>query len=84
MFTKPGTANVSPEDRRKLLPLLKYYRSKAHPFTACYRDQIKHGLTPDHAKRRCAVLKDLITGTTKWRGKETKAKVVARLLKARS
>lgn len=66
-FTKPGTANVSPADRKKLAGLLKHYRAKAHPFKACYRDQIKHGLTPDHAARRCAVLKDLIHGGTGWR-----------------
>ena len=67
MFTKPGTANVSPSDRVKLRFLIAHYMKKAHPFTSCYRDQIKHGLTPDHAARRCAVLKDLGTGTTKWR-----------------
>ena len=67
MFTKPGTANVSAKDKLKLLPLLKHYRSKAHPFTACYNDPIKHGLSPDHAKRGCAVIKDLATGSTKWR-----------------
>lgn len=71
-FTKPGTANVSASDKKKLSGLLKYYATKAHPFTACYRDQIKHGLSPDHAARRCAVLKDLIKGNTKWRGKEKK------------
>ncbi|HEV2791852.1 MAG TPA: peptidoglycan-binding domain-containing protein, partial [Solirubrobacterales bacterium] len=30
---------------------------------------MKHGLSADHANRRCAVVKDLIKGTTKWRGK---------------
>jgi hypothetical protein len=68
-FTKPGTANVSPADKKKLSPLLKHYAKKAHPFTTCVRDQVKHGLGADHAKRRCAVLKDIIRGTTKWRGK---------------
>jgi hypothetical protein len=66
-FTKPGTANVSAKDRVKLLPLLKHYGKKRHPFTACYRDQIKNGLSPGHAARRCAVLKDLIHGGTDWR-----------------
>lgn len=66
-FTKPGTANVSPSDMKKLSGLLKHYAKKPHPFTSCYRDQIKHGLSKDHAARRCAVLKDLIRGTTKWR-----------------
>ena len=66
-FTKPGTANVSASDRKKLSPLILHYMKMAHPFTACYRDQIKHGLSPDHAARRCAVIKDLGKGTTKWR-----------------
>jgi hypothetical protein len=69
-FTKPGTSNVSAADRKKLKGLLLHYAKQPHPFTACYRDQIKHGLSPDHAARRCAVLKDLIKGTTKWRGKD--------------
>lgn len=70
-FSK-GTANVSPRDMVKLRGLLKHYAKKKHPFTACYRDQVKHGLSPDHAKKRCAVIKDLIKGTTKWRSTERK------------
>jgi len=77
-FTKPGTANVSPADRTKLAPLLAHYAKMAHPFTACYRDQIKHGLSKDHAARRCAVLKDLIVGSTSWR-KGKRAKNLAEL-----
>ena len=69
-FSKPGTADVTAADRKKLAPLLLHYSKMAHPFTACVRDQVKHGLSEDHAKRRCAVLKDLIKGTTKWRGKD--------------
>lgn len=69
-FTKPGTANVSPSDLAKLRPLMAHYAKMPHPFTSCKRDQIKHGLTEDHANRRCAVLKDLIRGTTKWRNNE--------------
>lgn len=69
-FTKPGTANVGPGDLRKLAPLMRHYAANPHPFSACKRDQLKHGLSEDHANRRCAVLKDLIKGTTKWRGKE--------------
>lgn len=65
--TKPGTANVSPADKKKLSGLLKHYAKKAHPFSACKRDQVKHGLSPEHANRRCAVLKDIIRGNTKWR-----------------
>ncbi len=66
-FSKPGTADVTPADRAKLAGLLKHYRGKAHPFTACKRDQMKHGLSEEHANRRCAVIKDLIEGNTKWR-----------------
>jgi hypothetical protein len=58
-FTKPGTANVSASDRKKLSPLIRHYMSMAHPFTQCVKDQKKHGLSDDHAKRRCAVLKQL-------------------------
>ena len=67
--TKPGTANVSAADKVKLKGILLHYKKMPHPFTACYRDQVKHGLSPDHAKRRCAVIKDLIEGGTGWRGK---------------
>lgn len=70
-FSK-GTANVSARDMVKLKGLLAHYAKKAHPFTACYNDQIKHGLSKDHAAKRCAVLKDLIKGTTKWRSTERK------------
>jgi Putative phage serine protease XkdF len=66
-FSTPGTANVSVKDRAKLKGLLAHYGGKAKPFTACKADQIKHGLSEDHANRRCAVLKDLIRGTTRWR-----------------
>lgn len=58
-FSKPGTADVTPSDLKKISPIVKHYASMAHPFTACYRDQIKHGLSDDHAKRRCAVVKML-------------------------
>lgn len=71
--TKPGTANVSASDKKKLSGLIKHYMSKPHPFTSCVADQKKHGLSDDHARRRCAVLKDLGTGTTKWRGKKKAA-----------
>lgn len=66
-FSKPGTSDVTPADKKKLRPLILHYMKQPHPFTACVRDQIKHGVSPDHARRRCAVLKDLGTGTTKWR-----------------
>ncbi len=66
-FSKPGTADVTPADRAKLAGLLKHYRGMTHPFRVCKRDQMKHGLSEDHAERRCAVIKDLIEGNTKWR-----------------
>lgn len=66
-FTKPGTANVSPEDRKKLRGLIDHYRGMAHPFTACVRDQKKHGIADDHAKARCAVLMDLGAKPPGWR-----------------
>jgi hypothetical protein len=71
-FTKPGTANVSASDRDKLKYLIAHYMKQPHPFRACYKDQIKHGLSPRHAAARCAVLKDLGMGTTKWRNKGRK------------
>lgn len=59
---------ASPADRKKLKGLLKYYAKKPHPFRACVRDNTKR-FGPDGAKRVCATLKDIIRGTTKWRGK---------------
>jgi hypothetical protein len=63
-----GTANVSASDMKKLAPLLKHYRGKAHPFSTCVRDNRKRfgPLT----EKYCAVLKDLIEGDTNWRGKK--------------
>lgn len=66
-----SSKNVTPEDRRKLKGLLKYYAKKPHPFRACVRDNTKR-FGPDGAKRICATLKDIIRGTTKWRGKNNK------------
>lgn len=61
-FTKVPAANVA-----KLRPIIDHYKGMAHPFATCVRDQVKHGLSEDHANRRCAVVKDLGQGTTKWR-----------------
>ena len=79
-FTKPGTANVTPADRKKLSGLLAHYAKMPHPFTACKKDQMSHGLSEEHANRRCAVIKDLIRGTTKWRGKAKEEEVALDLL----
>jgi hypothetical protein len=59
---------VGPEARRKLKGLLKFYAKKPHPFTACVRDNTKR-FGKERAEKVCAVLKDIIRGTTKWRGK---------------
>lgn len=75
-FTKPGTANITPADMKKLAPLIKHYDAQPHFFGACVRDQMKHGLSKDHANRRCAVLKDAARGTTKWRSSEAAAAAV--------
>lgn len=67
--TRPGTnfTKIPPANVAKLKGIIEHYKGMAHPFTACVRDQIKHGLSEDHANRRCAVVKDLAMGTTKWR-----------------
>ena len=69
-FTKPGTANVDPSDLKKLGPLIKHFAAQAKPFTACVRAQVKHGLSMDHARRRCAVLADLGMKPPGWRSRE--------------
>lgn len=76
---RPGTnwTQVSPDAKKKLAPLVRHYMAKAHPFTECVRDQIKHGLSEQHAKGRCAVVKDIGSGGTGWRkGGKTREQVV--------
>jgi hypothetical protein len=68
-FSK-GTANVSPADMKKLSPLLRHYGKMEHPFAACVRDNRKR--FGKATEKYCAVLKDLIKGTTKWRSTERK------------
>jgi len=63
--------DVTPADRKKLSGLLKFYAKKKHPFTACVRDNTKR-FGRERAERICAVLKDIIRGTTKWRSTERK------------
>lgn len=65
-----GTANVSPADMKKLKGLLSHYRKKPHPFRSCVRDNRKR--FGPRTEAMCAVLKDLIKGTTSWRGKGKK------------
>lgn len=65
-FSKPGTADVTAGDRKKLSGILKHYAASAHPFTDCVRDQKKNdpSISDDHANRRCAVIKALIGRST--------------------
>jgi hypothetical protein len=61
-----NASRVGPEARHKLHGLLKYYAKKPHPFTSCVHDNRKR--FGPRAEAICAVLKDIIRGTTKWRG----------------
>jgi putative peptidoglycan binding protein len=62
----PNWKQVSPANKRKVSPLVRHYMGKAHPFTACVRDNSKR-FGPERAKRICAVVKDLGKRTTRWR-----------------
>lgn len=59
--------DVGPEQRHQLRGLLKHYAKKARPFTSCVRDNMKR-FGPGRTEAVCATLKDIIRGTTKWRG----------------
>lgn len=66
----PGASQantVGPESRHKLRFLLRYYAKKDHPFTACVHDNMKR-FGPNRTERVCATVKDIIRGTTHWRG----------------
>ena len=72
MFSK-GTANVTPADKKRLLPILRHIASKGpHFHTQCMNTEGVRKKYPDPKRRAaaCAVLKDLWLGTTKWRGKD--------------
>lgn len=58
---------VGPEARNKLRALLKFYAKKPHPFRACVTDNMKR-FGPGRTEAVCATLKDMIRGTTHWRG----------------
>lgn len=64
---KPGInyLQVTPDARYKLRGLMQYYAKKPHPFRACVRDNRKR--FGPRTEGVCAVLKDLIMNTTKWR-----------------
>lgn len=58
---------VGPDARHKLRGILKHYAKEPHPFRACVRDNMKR-FGPGRTEKVCATLKDIIRGTTKWRG----------------
>lgn len=58
---------VGPDARHKLKGILQHYAKDPHPFTACVHDNMKR-FGPGRTERVCAVLKDIIRGTTHWRG----------------
>lgn len=58
---------VGPDARHKLRGILKHYAKMPHPFRACVKDNTKR-FGPGRVERVCAVLKDIIRGTTHWRG----------------
>lgn len=62
----PNYKLVTPKEKGQLSGLMAHYAKKAHPFTACVTDNTKR-FGKDRAERICAVLKDLIRGTTSWR-----------------
>lgn len=66
----PGASEadtVGPHARHKLKGLLRYYAKQAHPFNACVKDNMKR-FGPNRTERVCATVKDIIRGTTHWRG----------------
>jgi hypothetical protein len=76
---KPGTnwKQVTPENRKRVNPLVQHYMKMAHPFTVCVADNTKR-FGPERAKKVCAVVKDMGRRTTKWRkggGKVTEADI---------
>ena len=62
---------VGPNAKKKLSGILKHYAKMKHPFTQCVKDNTKR-FGEARAKKICAVLKDIIKGTTKWRSTERK------------
>lgn len=75
-----GASTVGPHARKKLKGLLEYYAKKPHPFRACVRDNRKR--FGPQTEAYCATLKDIIRGTTKWRGKDNKKDKGTKGLKA--
>jgi hypothetical protein len=67
---------VGPEARHKLRGILRHYAKMAHPFRACVRDNEKR-FGPGQVEKVCAVLKDIIRGTTHWRNHPDESAVMA-------
>lgn len=65
LFSEADT--VGPQQRHQLRGLLRYYAKQAHPFRACVKDNTKR-FGPGAVDKVCATLKDIIRGTTHWRG----------------
>lgn len=65
LFSEADT--VGPDARNKLRGILKHYAKDPHPFRACVKDNMKR-FGPGRTERVCATLKDIIRGTTHWRG----------------
>lgn len=65
LFSEADT--VGPHQRHQLRGLLRYYAKQAHPFRACVKDNTKR-FGPGQVEKVCATLKDIIRGTTHWRG----------------
>jgi hypothetical protein len=65
LFSEADT--VGPHQRHQLRGLLRYYAKQAHPFRQCVRDNMKR-FGPGRTESVCATLKDIIRGTTHWRG----------------
>lgn len=66
----PGVSQantVGPHARHQLKGLLRYYAKKDKPFTSCVADNMKR-FGPNRTEKVCATLKDVIRGTTHWRG----------------
>lgn len=66
----PGVSEadtVGPDARHKLRGILRFYAKKPHPFTSCVNDNMKR-FGPNRTERVCATIKDVIRGTTHWRG----------------
>jgi hypothetical protein len=65
LFSEADT--VGPDARHKLRGILRHYAKEPHPFRACVKDNMKR-FGPGRTEAVCATLKDIIRGTTHWRG----------------